>query len=101
MARCTFCRATLEPGTGKMYILKDGTVYHFCSSKCQRNQIALGRTGRLEKWTKAYHAEHKEAKHGEAKAAVKTESKPATPQQTNAPVSQHASKPAHSATSSR
>ena len=76
MAKCTFCRATLEPGTGKMFVLKDGTIYHFCSSKCQRNQLHLGRTGRLEKWTKGYHTEHKELKEKSAqKSAVKEEQK--------------------------
>ena len=59
MVKCTFCRSTLEPGTGKMFVLKDGTIYHFCSSKCQRNQLHLGRTGRLHKWTKGFAAEKK------------------------------------------
>jgi len=26
----------MEDGTGKMYVKKDGTVYFFCSSKCEK-----------------------------------------------------------------
>lgn len=50
---CSFCGAAIEAGTGKMYIRKDGTVLHFDSSKCQRNQIGLGRINRNVRWTKA------------------------------------------------
>ena len=70
MVKCTFCRSTLEPGTGKMFVLKDGTIYHFCSSKCQRNQLHLGRTGRLMKWTKSHAAEKKADAQKHAQAAA-------------------------------
>lgn len=50
---CSFCGSAIEQGTGKMYIKKDGTVYTFCSSKCQRNQVQLGRVNRHVKWTAA------------------------------------------------
>jgi len=49
---CTFCSEPLEPGTGKMYVRKDGTIYYFCSSKCQSN-YRLGRVPRRVVWTKA------------------------------------------------
>ena len=26
-----------------MYVKKDGTIYLFCSSKCEKNRIKLGR----------------------------------------------------------
>lgn len=58
MSACSFCGKPIEAGTGKMYIKRDATVYHFCSSKCQRNQVELGRVNRHVGWTKAY-AEHK------------------------------------------
>ena len=35
---CTFCGAQLEPGTGKMLVRKDGTIFYFCSTKCENNQ---------------------------------------------------------------
>ncbi len=51
---CTFCGLEIEPGTGKMYVRKDGTVYHFCSSKCQKNLVKLKRVPRRTEWTERY-----------------------------------------------
>ncbi|MEF8848558.1 MAG: 50S ribosomal protein L24e [Candidatus Thermoplasmatota archaeon] len=51
---CTFCGEEIEPGTGKMYIKKDGTIYHFCGSKCQKNMLKLKRIPRTTRWTKNY-----------------------------------------------
>ena len=51
---CSFCGADIEPGTGKLYIKKDGTKYNFCSNKCQKNQIGLKRVNRNVKWTGAF-----------------------------------------------
>ena len=42
----------MEPGTGKVYVRRDGTIYYFCSSKCQNN-YRLGRLPRRVMWTKA------------------------------------------------
>ena len=50
---CTFCGSAIETGTGKMFIKKDGSVFHFCSAKCQRNQVGLGRINRHVRWTQA------------------------------------------------
>lgn len=58
MTACSFCGSPIEAGTGKMYIRRDATVYHFCSSKCQRNQVELGRVNRHVRWTQAAE-EHK------------------------------------------
>jgi large subunit ribosomal protein L24e len=52
--KCTFCGFEIEPGTGKMYVKRDGAVYSFCSNKCKKNMMVLGRTNRRVKWTKAY-----------------------------------------------
>ena len=54
MAKCSFCGNTLERGTGKMFIEKDGKILYFCSTKCEKNQMKLGRKARNEKWTKYY-----------------------------------------------
>jgi large subunit ribosomal protein L24e len=51
---CTFCGSEIEPGTGKLYIKKDGTVLHFCSSKCEKNMVKLKRVPRRTRWTKTY-----------------------------------------------
>ncbi|HNX40527.1 MAG TPA: 50S ribosomal protein L24e, partial [Methanothrix sp.] len=39
------------PGTGKLYAKKDGTVFYFCSAKCENN-VALGRVTRRIKWAR-------------------------------------------------
>ena len=49
---CTFCGEKIEPGTGKMYVRKDGTIFYFCSQKCQNN-YRLGRFPRRVEWTEA------------------------------------------------
>ena len=51
---CSFCGNEIEPGTGKMFIKKDGTVFVFCSSKCQLNMLRLGRVPRWTPWTQAF-----------------------------------------------
>ncbi len=39
MRTCSFCHKEIEEGTGKMYVKKDGSIYFFCSSKCEKNMI--------------------------------------------------------------
>ena len=51
---CSFCGNAIEPGTGKMYIRKDGTIYTFCSNKCKKNRVDLGRVPRRTRWTTRY-----------------------------------------------
>ncbi len=51
---CSFCGEEIEPGTGKIYVRKDGKVLHFCSRKCEKNMIVLKRNPRKLKWTKYY-----------------------------------------------
>jgi large subunit ribosomal protein L24e len=53
---CSFCGASIEPGTGKMYVKKDGTTFLFCSNKCSKNMIEMGRVPRKVTWTAAYAA---------------------------------------------
>jgi large subunit ribosomal protein L24e len=48
--KCTFCNLPIEQGTGMMLVKRDGTVFYFCSSKCERNMIKLGRKSRKVKW---------------------------------------------------
>lgn len=48
---CAFCATDIEPGTGKLYVKKDGTQLHFCSNKCQKNLVELKRVNRKVKWT--------------------------------------------------
>lgn len=51
---CSFCGEAIEPGTGKMFVRKDGTVFNFCSNKCKKNNIHLGRVNRRTRWTTRY-----------------------------------------------
>ncbi len=51
---CAFCGNDIEPGTGKMFIRRDGTIHFFCSSKCERNLLGLGRQPRWTRWTKQF-----------------------------------------------
>jgi large subunit ribosomal protein L24e len=54
---CTFCGDEIEPGTGRMYIKKDGVIFNFCSSKCFKNLVVLGRVPRRTTWTRYYERE--------------------------------------------
>jgi len=51
---CSFCGNEIEPGTGKMYVKKDGTILNFCSNKCQKNLLKLSRVPRRTGWTKSF-----------------------------------------------
>ena len=70
---CTFCGVEIEPGTGRMYVRKDGVTYNFCSSKCFKNLVQLGRVPRRVTWTRYYEREKQvRLKTGPAEAPVKT-----------------------------
>ena len=49
---CSYCGKQLEPGTGKLFVRKDGAVFDFCSAKCQSN-YNLGRIPSRVAWTAA------------------------------------------------
>ncbi|MDI3482944.1 MAG: large subunit ribosomal protein L24e [Candidatus Methanomethylophilaceae archaeon] len=59
--KCSFCSVEIEPGSGSMFVKKDGTVYHFCSKKCYKNMIEMKRVPRTTAWTKQFAVE-KEAR---------------------------------------
>ncbi|HVO77256.1 MAG TPA: 50S ribosomal protein L24e, partial [Methanomassiliicoccales archaeon] len=69
---CSFCGKEIEPGTGKMFIKKDGTVFLFCSNKCSKNMIDMERIPRRTTWTRAY-AREKDVRMAGAPSAVKAE----------------------------
>ncbi|MFA5126169.1 MAG: 50S ribosomal protein L24e [archaeon] len=54
MVKCSFCGQDLPVGGGKMYVKREGTVFYFCSNKCEKNQIVLGRKPINTRWTEAY-----------------------------------------------
>jgi large subunit ribosomal protein L24e len=67
--KCSFCYREIEPGTGKMFVKKDGTVLNFCTNKCYKNMVELKRVPRTTAWTEKFAVE-KEAR---LKAAEKKE----------------------------
>ena len=74
---CSFCGDDIEPGTGKMFVKKDGIIFYFCSSKCEKNQLHLGRVPRRVKWTKRYVSQAKAAEKEAAPAKTAKGEKPA------------------------
>jgi large subunit ribosomal protein L24e len=65
--QCSFCADEIEPGTGLMFVKRDGTVFHFCSSSCRKQQVHLHRVGHRLKWTHA-HALRRAAEQAQAVA---------------------------------
>lgn len=51
---CSFCADTIEPGTGMLFVKRDGTVFHFCKSKCRKNMLDLKRVPRRVRWSKHF-----------------------------------------------
>ncbi len=57
MPKCSFCQASYEFPRGLTYVLIEGSVMHFCSSKCRKN-FEMGRKNKKVKWVrKMKHAE--------------------------------------------
>lgn len=56
---CSFCGHEFQQGAGQMYVRNDGAILWFCSSKCRKNSLKLGRDPRKLRWTKYYGKEEK------------------------------------------
>ena len=91
---CTFCGDEIEPGTGRMYIKKDGVVYNFCTSKCYKNLVILRRVPRRTTWTQYYAREKQVRMKGapapeeqapKAKKIKKSEAEPAAKKESEQP----------------
>jgi large subunit ribosomal protein L24e len=54
MTKCVFCGKESSPYKGVHLIKNDGSVNFYCSSKCRRNSINLGRDKKKIKWTTFY-----------------------------------------------
>lgn len=55
VTKCDFCKKLIPEGTGKQYIMKSGKMMDFCTMKCEKNMLKLGRKSRTTKWTDEYH----------------------------------------------
>ncbi len=71
--KCSFCGASIEPGTGKMYVKKDGTILFFESNKCYKNMVELKRVARTTLWTEKAHEEKATKLKAMEKSAEKSE----------------------------
>ncbi|MBU4501327.1 MAG: 50S ribosomal protein L24e [Nanoarchaeota archaeon] len=60
MANCSFCEKRIEKGTGKLFVYKTGKTLNFCSNKCEKNMLKLGRKARNLKWASKKKTEKKE-----------------------------------------
>ncbi len=72
MAECAFCGEKLKPGTGFLFVKKDGSALFFCKRKCEKNLLVLKRSPVAQKWTKA-HRDSKKASKQEKKLKKKAE----------------------------
>lgn len=57
MVKSTFSGKEIPPGTGIMYVKKDGKILYFLNRKEEKNMIKLGRKPRRVKWTEEYRKE--------------------------------------------
>lgn len=55
LRNCNFCGTQIEPGTGMMFIRRDGALLYFCSRKCRINMLHLKRVPRRIRWTNEFH----------------------------------------------
>ena len=60
-SKCSFCGRDYELGTGRQFAKNDGTLIHFCSSKCRKN-YDLGRSAIHTRWTERFRQFREEAK---------------------------------------
>lgn len=59
MTKCVFCGKEDSPYKGVHLITNDGNMNFYCSGKCRKNALKLGRDRKKLKWTESY-AETKE-----------------------------------------
>ncbi|MCK4551231.1 MAG: 50S ribosomal protein L24 [Candidatus Aenigmarchaeota archaeon] len=50
--KCDFCKDSIKDGFGLLVVQTDGSVKHFCGSKCERNMKM--RNPRKTRWTGIY-----------------------------------------------
>jgi large subunit ribosomal protein L24e len=50
--KCAFCGKEVRLGSGILFVKNDGSTRSYCSSKCRRNELKLGRDPRKLKWAR-------------------------------------------------
>jgi large subunit ribosomal protein L24e len=51
---CSYCGNPLEPGTGTMFVKRDGSTFLFDTKRCKAGLLKLRRVPRYVKWTRHY-----------------------------------------------
>jgi large subunit ribosomal protein L24e len=51
LTKCSFCGETVARGTGKLFVKSDGTVFFFCSGKCEANLMKRKHEAVKTRWT--------------------------------------------------
>ena len=54
MVKCVFCGKDENAVKGVHLMANDGTINYFCTGKCRKNSLILGRDKRKIKWTEAF-----------------------------------------------
>ena len=54
LAKCVFCGCEQDDFMGTYLVRNDGGMIYYCSSKCRKNHLKLGRDKRRMKWTEAF-----------------------------------------------
>lgn len=87
MNNCTFCGTVIPVGTGKMYVKKDARILYFCSRRCEKNMLKLGRNARKVTFTAEARKMKKQLMATKAHAEQhKAELEAGTPAEAKAPV---------------
>ena len=56
---CSFTGKAIPPGTGSIYVKKNGQVLHFINSKARKNMLKLRRNPSRTEWTDTAHKNKK------------------------------------------
>ena len=51
MPECSFCHKMYDIPRGLTFVLSNGEILHFCSSKCRKNH-KMGRKGDKQNWVR-------------------------------------------------
>lgn len=55
VVKCVFCGKEQDDYKGTYLITNDGIMHYYCSLKCRKNHLKLGRDKRKLKWTNAFY----------------------------------------------
>ena len=62
MVKCSFTGEDIPPGTGHMYVKKDGTVLYFKNSKAKKAMLERKFKARITPWTSIFRSLKKNKK---------------------------------------